>query len=1179
MSKARIRPQTVKKKYKPVGVKVKPRAVQGPGLDIKGPTEEEIIERMKERNRREGNRMTEEHLNMIVDNRDGNLRAAEVEFLKGILVENDKAFAFSDDQKGRMDSRIVPPTKIHTIPHIPWKEKNPEYVGKEYEEVVQFFLEKFRNGEFERSNSPYSSRWFIIRKIKNGKPVGLRFIHDVQRLNGVTIRDVSKIPDAYNLVQRCSGRSIMSMLDIYGGYDELPMDPASRPLLAIWTPIGLLQPTMLPQGWTNAVGTFQRGMYICLSGLEDNVEIYLDDIPVLGPREKDESESEVPGVRKFVYLHGLDLDRVLRRLIDVNLTAAGRKSHVGRSKAQVLGFVCREDGTSPDPEKVAAIMNWREDFTSVTDILQFLGLIGRFFRFIPDLATRAEPLRRLTRKGVTWEWGDEERDAVQDLKREFEFGGPVLAVPEFSNLEERPFIVSTDWGPVAAGGYLAQNDLEGNERPISFYSKTHGKHDRGYSQFKGEVKAVAMNLKYFRPYIYSSRFILRIDPTAVAGILNNFSVIDPIVSRWLSYIRLYDFTVERISGKDNSVADALSRLVSKGANVMDDDFLEDAAVSNRIELQKQRTTKDSSGLLGLDSTSSGFGIFSKELFFSKFSSSLYSKFSNRSVLDLCSLAFEELQFLFRKKQKKEKKNKKEEKEKEKEKENNEKQGMNKFEWVDDGKGDTKKLETNVWMFETEDGDVYWVDPEEYPGDYYQYLGEYLETRNFSDYLTDEDKERVLKDAKFFLTRGGKIFTKPRRFGYVPRLVVVRRDIQLRIIEQCHDGIAAGHRGIRTTVERVLKLYWWKYCGKMVEEWVRSCDVCQKSKDGLPIQELHPSEAIGVGWKVHMDSMHIGKSDSGMEKIIGICDDMTGYLDGEAFPTANGTNVIKVIKDFVSRYGCPNVIITDGGPEFKGQEVQEFAESLGIRIRKASAYHPEANSVIERRWREIRKALKRWLQDHMEDWDDYYRYAFLATNTTVNAFTGYTPFELWYGRDCITPVEFTYESWRTVNYRLGMSTEELIIRRAQQIKTAEEHRYRAMDAINEQRERARIRWNRKSNDENLQVGELVLVLNSELMNNLGRRMEFKWNGPYVIVGMSEGGAFYLAEMDGSPIRNPITGARIRRYIDRDLFPDLKVHSLTVDSGMKGAAVEEGSLPSIETRDIWSWMYEVGGLGLL
>lgn len=139
----------------------------------------------------------------------------------------------------------------------------------------------------------------------------------------------------------------------------------------------------------------------------------------------------------------------------------------------------------------------------------------------------------------------------------------------------------------------------------------------------------------------------------------------------------------------------------------------------------------------------------------------------------------------------------------------------------------------------------------------------------------------------------------------------------------------------------------------VQKWVKTCDSCQRAGSKEVRRELNSSEVIGVSWKVHMDSVHIGKGRGGKKKIIGICCDLTGYIDGNAVKEANAKETLTVIKEFISWYGCPNVIVTDGGSEFDNQEVEALLRADGIALKITSAYHPQANSVIERRWPEIR----------------------------------------------------------------------------------------------------------------------------------------------------------------------------------------------------------------------------------
>ncbi|GBG80820.1 hypothetical protein CBR_g31376 [Chara braunii] len=82
---------------------------------------------------------------------------------------------------------------------------------------------------------------------------------------------------------------------------------------------------------------------------------------------------------------------------------------------------------------------------------------------------------------------------------------------------------------------------------------------RNYSQFKRETLAVLHCLRIFRNYIFSRRFILRVDLTALAHSLRNYVRSDPTVARWLTYIWMFNFELERILGSKNR-ADGLSRI-------------------------------------------------------------------------------------------------------------------------------------------------------------------------------------------------------------------------------------------------------------------------------------------------------------------------------------------------------------------------------------------------------------------------------------------------------------------------------------------------------------------------------------------------------------------------------------------------------------------------------------------
>ena len=95
----------------------------------------------------------------------------------------------------------------------------------------------------------------------------------------------------------------------------------------------------------------------------------------------------------------------------------------------------------------------------------FLGLAGYYRRFIPNFATIAAPLVRLTKKGKQFCSGDKQQVAFTHLK-ELLCTAPVLAYPHL----DAPFILQTDASDLGLGAVLTQSDNSGCERVISYAS-------------------------------------------------------------------------------------------------------------------------------------------------------------------------------------------------------------------------------------------------------------------------------------------------------------------------------------------------------------------------------------------------------------------------------------------------------------------------------------------------------------------------------------------------------------------------------------------------------------------------------------------------------------------------------------------------------------------------------------
>ena len=160
------------------------------------------------------------------------------------------------------------------------------------------------------------------------------------------------------------------------------------------------------------------------------------------------------------------LAEVLDRFRAAGLKLKPAKCELLQPQVSYLGHVVSADGVSTDPEKIEAVKDWKTP-TCVSEVRAFLGFVGYYQRFIPDFATVAKPLNRLTSKKSDFSWGEEEEFSFQQLRRAM-ISTPVLAYPS----PEAGFIVDTDASNDAAVHAVLSQCQGGEERAIAYYSKT-----------------------------------------------------------------------------------------------------------------------------------------------------------------------------------------------------------------------------------------------------------------------------------------------------------------------------------------------------------------------------------------------------------------------------------------------------------------------------------------------------------------------------------------------------------------------------------------------------------------------------------------------------------------------------------------------------------------------------------
>jgi len=542
----------VNTKYKTIDKKVRPAAIPLPSE-----ARDVLVDASKEpslRDRRKiGHTFTEETLNQLQIGDDGLLTMVEKEAFKKMIKKHGKAFAFSMKEIGCVDPKKVTPMVIFTVPHIPWDLKPIPVPRALTPKLIELLKEKLDGKILERSDAPYSNRWFTVLK-KNGK---LRFIQDMQPPNKVTIRNVGVGPVVDEYAEDFAGRAIYSIGDLYSGYDQFQLAQNSRDITTMRTPLGLLRMCTLPMGATNSVAHMQNAMNKILEPfIPEKTRPFLDDMPIKGCLEEFKNETlREDGLRQFVWEHMQDVEAILKKLIEVGLTLSGEKSAFGLQEVKVVGQMCGPYGRMPSKEKVEAI-NQMKDCQSASEVRRFLGGCIFYRIWIPHFAHISNPLYGLLRKNIRFVWKGEHSKAMHLLKKAL-MSPPVLRPLKYDGIH--PIVLTIDSSPYGAGWALGQDDDDGHRTAARFGAKIFNERQQRYPQVKRELWGARVALRQEKDYLIGAHMVLETDCLPLLGMITNCDTPDIAMLRWIAFIRMFNPELKHIAGKDNPVADMLSR--------------------------------------------------------------------------------------------------------------------------------------------------------------------------------------------------------------------------------------------------------------------------------------------------------------------------------------------------------------------------------------------------------------------------------------------------------------------------------------------------------------------------------------------------------------------------------------------------------------------------------------------
>ena len=405
----------------------------------------------------------------------------------------------------------------------------------ERDELKKYLKENLEKGFIRKSTSPAGAPILFVRK-KDGT---LRLCIDYRKLNDMTIRNSYPLPLIGDLLDRVKGAKYFTKLDLKSAYNLVRIKEGDEYKTAFRTRYGHFEYLVMPFGLKNAPATFQHFINDVLSDyLDDFVISYIDDILIYSNTLEE---------------HHVHVKKVLRKLLENHLVVKLEKCEFDVTETTFLGYVLSRDGIKMDKEKVKAILDWPVP-TNVKEIQSFIGLCNYYRIFIKDFAKIANPLHKLTRKNVPFNWSSEQQKAFDTLKELFTTA-PILKHPD----SNKQFIVETDASNFAVGAILSQ-EFDGHLHPIAFISTSLTKSQRNYPIYDKELLAIKVALEGWRHYLEGARhqFIIYTDHKNLT-FPRKPELLSQRQIRWYEFLSRFDFKLIYRAGKKSGKPDILSR--------------------------------------------------------------------------------------------------------------------------------------------------------------------------------------------------------------------------------------------------------------------------------------------------------------------------------------------------------------------------------------------------------------------------------------------------------------------------------------------------------------------------------------------------------------------------------------------------------------------------------------------
>lgn len=482
----------------------------------------------------EQGRTREEKLENLISKQDwSHLDQEQQVQLRNLIIANHPIFILESTELGKfkgVQGHInVSDTQPVRSPMYRYPEKAKKIIAEMLEDMESKNI-------IESSTAAWLSPIVLVRKPDNSQ----RMCLDYRKVNTHLQIDIHPLPKLEELVESASGNQYYASLDMKDAYYQVELDEDSRDLTTFSDGVSLYRFKRLPFGLSCSPAIFSRVIGNILAPLVKKgwVKNYLDDIVVWAPSFDELVER---------------LEELFRLFADKGVKLNVKKCQFGQKEIKFLGHIISEKGCRPCPENIIAIRGMKAP-TNVKETRRFLGMCGFYRKHVSNFAKIAVPLTNLLRMKESFAWTPECQSSFEQLKQLL-MTAPVLIKADMT----KPFHLFTDASLDHVGAVLMQ-ECDGRFKAVGYFSKKLKPVEQRYSATDREALAIVLACRRFHHFLWGTLFTIHTDHQPLVSVFKRKTKC-PRMNRWIIEMQDYRFKVVYRPGKQNEVADHLSRPV------------------------------------------------------------------------------------------------------------------------------------------------------------------------------------------------------------------------------------------------------------------------------------------------------------------------------------------------------------------------------------------------------------------------------------------------------------------------------------------------------------------------------------------------------------------------------------------------------------------------------------------